>query len=84
MELRRERDDLRKIQDALRPAVEETLESAVAGTLQGMGFRAWTGVFPPVDTALTGSPTVLILSPRDRIQREDGGLLRTRFNQRRP
>lgn len=77
MELRRERDDLRQIQDALRPAVEETLESAVAGTLQGMGFRAWTGVFPPVDTALTGSPTVLILSPRDRIQREDGGLLRT-------
>jgi len=76
-ELRRERDDLRETQSALRPAVEETLESAVAGTLHELGFQAWTGVFPPVDTALTGSPTVLILSPRDRIQREDGGLLNT-------
>lgn len=76
-ELRRERDELRKTQSALRPTVEETLESAVADTLRELGFQAWTGVFPPVDTALTGSPTVLILSPRDRIQREDGGLLRT-------
>ena len=76
-ELRRERDELRKTQDALRTAVEETLESVVADTLHELGFQAWTGVFPPVDTALTGSPTVLILSPRDRIQREDGGLLRT-------
>ena len=76
-ELRRERDELRKTQDSLRPAVEETLESAVADTLQEIGFRAWTGVFPPVDTALTGSPTVLILSPRDRIQRKDGELLNT-------
>jgi len=75
--LRRERDGLRETQSALRPAVEETLEAAVAHTLQDIGFKAWAGVFPPVDTALTGSPTVLILSPRDRIQREDGGLLRT-------
>ncbi len=75
--LRRERDDLRETQNALRPAVEETLESAVADTLHELGFRAWAGVFPPVDTALTGSPTVLVLSPRDRIQREDGSLLRT-------
>ena len=75
--LRRERGDLRETQSVLRPAVEETLESVVADTLHELGFQAWTGVFPPVDTALTGSPTVLILSPRDRIQREDGGLLRT-------
>ena len=75
-ELRGERDDLKKSRDALRPAVEETLEMAVADTLTELGFKAWTGVFPPVDTALTGSPTVLVLSPRDRIQREEGGLLR--------
>ena len=76
-ELRREKEELTREYDVLRPDVEETVESAVADTLQGMGFGAWTGVFPPVDTALTGSPTVLVLSPRDRIQREDGGLLRT-------
>ena len=76
-ELRRERDGLMKTRNGLRPAVEETLESAVAHTLTDLGFKAWTGVFPPVDTALTGSPTVLVLSPRDRIERTDGGLLRT-------
>ena len=75
--LRRERDALRETQSALRTAVEETLELAVADTLHELGFQAWAGVFPPVDTALTGSPTVLVLSPRDRIRREDGGLLRT-------
>ena len=76
-ELRREREELTREHDALRSDVEETLETAVADTLQELGFKAWTGVFPPVDTALTGSPTVLALSPRDRIQREEGGLLKT-------
>ncbi|MCY3691639.1 MAG: hypothetical protein OXI54_10955 [Chloroflexota bacterium] len=74
-ELRREREDLTDTRNALRPRVEETLESAVADTLQELGFKAWTGVFPPVDTALTGSPTVLILSPRERIERIEGGLM---------
>ena len=76
-ELRGEREGLKTEHDALRPDVEETLETAVADTLQELGFKGWTGVFPPVDTALTGSPTVLALSPRDRIQREEGGLLKT-------
>ena len=76
-ELRREREDLTNTRDALRPEVEESLESAVADILQELGFKAWTGVFPPVDTALTGSPTVLILSPRERIERIEGGLMRT-------
>lgn len=66
---------LRERQSRLRPGVEETLESAVAGTLESLGFRAWAGVFPPVDTALAGSPTVLITSPRDRIAREQDVVL---------
>ena len=74
-QLRRERQELTMIREAHRPGVEETLESAVAETLREMGFKAWTGVFPPVDTVLTGSPTVLILSPRDRIERIEGGLM---------
>lgn len=76
-ELRSERDRLVKSQAALRPWVEETLESAVADSLQELGFKAWTGVFPPVDTVLTGSPTFLVLSPRDRIERIEGGLMQT-------
>jgi hypothetical protein len=77
VELRRERDRLVKSQAALRPWVEETLESAIADSLQELGFKAWTGVFPPVDTVLTGSPTFLVLSPRDRIERIEGGLMQT-------
>ena len=76
-ELRRERGRLTKSQAGLRPGVEDTLEWAVAESLKESGFIAWTGVFPPVDTVLTGSPTVLIMSPRDRIERIEGGLLDT-------
>ncbi len=76
-DLRRERDDLILFLSYIRPEVEETLESAVARALKDSGFNAWTGVFPPVDTALIGSPTALILSPRERIQRIEGGLLRS-------
>lgn len=76
-ELRLQREALDREQSDLRPGVESALESALADTLQELGFKAWTGVFPPVDTVLTGSPTVLIMSPRDRIERIEGGLLRT-------
>ena len=76
-DLRQERATLTEAQAGLRPGVEETVESAIADTLQELGFKAWTGVFPPVDTVLIGSPTVLIMSPRDRIQRIEGGLMNT-------
>ena len=75
-ELRSDQAELRHHEAELRGSVEETLESAVANTLRDQGFGAWPGVFPPVDTALTGSPTVLILSPRERIERLDGAVLR--------
>jgi len=69
--LRRQRANLRDRSDQLRPGVEDTLESALADTLKAQGFQAWTGPFPPVDTVLTGSPTVLVTSPRNRIERQD-------------
>ena len=75
--LRLEQARLRQRQARLRPGVEEALETAVADVLEAEGFKAWTGVFPPVDTVLTGSPTVLITSPRDRIARGDDVILRT-------
>ena len=75
--LRNEQTRLRARQSHLRPGVEETVESAIADTLKSLGFQAWTGVFPPVDTVLTGSPTVLVTSPRDRIARLDDVILRT-------
>ena len=63
--------------EELRPMVEETLESAIAATLESLGFRAWTGPFPPVDTVLSASPTILVTSPRDRIERQDTVTMRT-------
>ena len=75
--LRAEQAGLRERQSRLRLQVEETVEGAIADVLVSLGFQAWTGVFPPVDTALTGSPTVLVTSPRDRIARWDDVILRT-------
>ena len=76
-ELGQIRESLMHSQAELRGDVEETLESAVADTLQELGFGGWFGVFPPVDTVLTGSPTVLVLSPRERIERLDGAVMQT-------
>ncbi len=63
--------------DELRPAVEDTVETTIAATLESLGFRAWTGPFPPVDTVLSASPTILVTSPRDRIERRGNVTLRT-------
>ncbi|MXZ92550.1 MAG: hypothetical protein F4W95_02445 [Chloroflexi bacterium] len=75
-QLRQIRTSLAHSLAELRGDVEETLESAVADTLQELGFGGRPGVFPPVDTVLTGSPTVLVLSPRERIERLDGTVLK--------
>ena len=75
--LEERRDELVARREHLRPAVEETLESAIAATLESLGFRAWTGPFPPVDTVLSSSPTILVTSPRDLIERQDTVTMRT-------
>ena len=69
--LREERARLQDRRDHLQSAVEETVETAVSDALVSLGFRAWTGPFPPVDTILSASPTILVTSPRDRIERRD-------------
>ena len=71
------RNRLLERQGQLRPAVEETLETAVAEALGSLGFWAFTGPFPPVDTVLSGSPTILVTSPRDRIERRDSVAMQT-------
>ena len=75
--LEAQRDRLLARRDDLRPSVEETLETTIAATLETLGFRAWTGPFPPVDTVLSASPTILVTSPRDRIERQDTVTMRT-------
>ncbi len=57
---------------------EEILESLVTSVLIKEGFTIWGDfVFPPVDTKLGGSPNLLVISPRDRIQRTEEILLNT-------
>ena len=75
--LQEHRNRLLERQGKLRPAVEETLETAIAETLGSLGFWALTGPFPPVDTVLSGSPTILVTSPRDRIVRRDNVTMQT-------
>ncbi|MBI4198375.1 MAG: hypothetical protein HY533_04630 [Chloroflexi bacterium] len=62
---------------SLRPYAEETLESLVSGALrqEGVPLRLGKAVFPPVDYALVDLPTILIVSPRDRIERQASHLL---------
>ena len=62
--------ELRSKRSGLKAGVEETLESEISAvvTREGLSFRIGI-VFPPVDVALVGPPRVLIISPRDRIDR---------------
>ena len=54
----------------LLPVVEEAVEAEISSVLAEEGFASRIGlVFPPVDAVFASSPGVLVLSPRDRIQR---------------
>ena len=63
--------------DRLRPKAEEAIESEISATLidAGMGSRFGL-IFPPVDLRFTEPPTLLIISPRDRINYQEGGAAR--------
>ena len=78
-------DDLARVRKArigMRDRVEEILESeidavisneglALGGPLKSLGLR-----FPPVDFRFDPSPRVLVVSPRDRIERAEDVLLK--------
>ena len=71
-------EDIAKIKErrkSLQASVEETIERAIENTLKEEGLSLLIGVFPPVDTVFTRSPHVLILSPRNRIERQQDILL---------
>jgi hypothetical protein len=75
--LRAELETVVKQRERIRTTVEETIESEVSAVLSQEGFVSRIGlIFPPVDTVFSRSPGVLILSPRDRIQRLETILLK--------
>ena len=60
----------------LLPHVEHTVEKTLASIALEQGLEhPLLGLFPPVDTAFGSPPSVLVLSPRDRIYRQDAFLL---------
>jgi hypothetical protein len=74
--LRSRIDEIRQRRRHLRGSVEETIEAEVSAVLAQEGFASRIGlIFPPVDTVFSGSPGALILSPRDRIERQTTILL---------
>ena len=61
----------------LLPHVEHTVEETLSRIAREQGLEhPRFGLFPPVDTAFGSPPTVLVLSPRDRIYRQDAFLLK--------
>ncbi|PKB79362.1 MAG: hypothetical protein BZY88_13720 [SAR202 cluster bacterium Io17-Chloro-G9] len=74
--LRAEAAAIEQRRQAILPRVEEAIESEVSAILAQEGFASRIGlIFPPVDTVFSSSPSVLVLSPRDRIHRNRTVLL---------
>jgi hypothetical protein len=68
--LREQVEELKRERARMQAEVEETIEAGVSAILVQEGFASRIGlIFPPVDTVLSRSPGVLILSPRNRIHR---------------
>ena len=68
--LREQVERLKRERGRMQAEVEETIEAEVSAILVQEGSASRIGlIFPPVDTVLSSSPSVLILSPRDRIHR---------------
>ena len=69
--------ELRQERSRLKAGVEETLESELGSIISREDLTSWTGfIFPPVDVALVGPPKVLVISPRDKIDRMTTFLLK--------
>ena len=70
-------DDAEARASALSGGAEETIESYISAVVVEEGLELFGEVvFPPVDVRLTQPPTLLIVSPRDRIERKHDALLR--------
>ena len=76
-DLRDEIETIAERRARLQAVVEETIESEISAVLAQEGFASRIGlIFPPVDAVFSRSPGVLVLSPRDRIERSSTVLLK--------
>ena len=75
-DLRGQIEEIEERRQALRPQVEALIEGELAAVLTREGITAPWGVpFPPVDAVFGGPPSLLVVSPRDRIHRQHAILL---------
>jgi hypothetical protein len=65
-------DNLLRERNRLRDGVEEYLESAISTQVrqQGLGSKG-SFLWPPVDFRIDNPPSLLVVSPRDRIERSE-------------
>jgi hypothetical protein len=73
--LRTKRDALRAQIELRRPTAEAIIQQQIASVLTDEGFGAGGEIFPPVAARITPLPYVLIISPRDEINRVNGEAL---------
>ena len=73
--IRAQRDALRADIERDRPLVEAILQQQISSVLVDEGFGSGGEIFPPVAARVTPLPYVLILSPRDAINRQGGEAL---------
>ncbi len=70
-DLRAERDAIRAEIERRRPTAEAIIQEQIASVLADEGFGAGGEIFPPVAARITPLPYMLIISPRDEINRVD-------------
>ena len=69
--------EIKKRRANMRPQAEERLEAEISSILAAEGFQSRIGmIWPPVDIELVNPPSVLVLSPRDKIERRGDITLR--------
>jgi hypothetical protein len=68
-DLRSQRDALRAVQESRQALAESIIEAQIAETLEEYGFGLGGQIIPPVTLRFTRLPTILIISPRDHIER---------------
>ena len=72
---RAQRDALRAEIERRRPTAEAIIQQQISSVLIDEGFGDGGEIFPPVAARITPLPYVLIISPRDAINRIDGEAL---------
>ena len=79
-EQRAQRDALRAEIERRRPTAEAIIQQQISSVLTDEGFGKGGEIFPPVAARITPLPYVLIVSPRDAINRIDGEALQAGLN----